>query len=45
VAVALPAGAGALTGPSAHAFPITTIGSPSSATLTFSAQSAPTELV
>jgi hypothetical protein len=44
-AMALPAGAGAVSGPAAHAFPITTIGSPSSATLTFSAQSAPTELV
>jgi hypothetical protein len=44
-AMALPDGAGAVTGPAAHAFPITTIGSPSSATLTFSAQSAPTELV
>ena len=43
--MARPAGAGAVTGPPAHAFPITTIGSPSSATLTFSAQSAPTELV
>ena len=44
-AMALPAGAGAVTGPAAHAFPITTIGSPSSATLIFSAQSAPTELM
>jgi hypothetical protein len=44
-AMALPAGAGAVTGPAAHAFPITTIGSPSSATLSFSAQSAPSELV
>ena len=43
--MSLPAGAGAVTGPATHAFPITTIGSPSSATLTFSAQSAPTELV
>jgi hypothetical protein len=43
--MSLPAGAGAVTGPATHAFPITTIGSPSAATLTFSAQSAPTELV
>lgn len=43
--MALPGGAEAVTGPAAHAFPITTIGSPSSATLTFSAQSAPSELV
>jgi len=43
--MALPAGAGAVTGPSSHAFPITMIGAPSSATLTFSPQSAPTELV
>jgi hypothetical protein len=44
-AMALPGGAGAVTGPAAHTFPITTIGSPSPATLTFSAQSAPSELV
>ncbi len=44
-AMALPAGAGAVTGRAEHAFPITTIGSPSSATLTFAAQSAPSELV
>jgi hypothetical protein len=44
-AMAVPGGAGAVTGPAAHAFPITTIGSPSSATLAFSAQSAPSELV
>jgi hypothetical protein len=44
-AMTLPAGAGAVTGPGAHAFPITTIGSPSSATLTFAAQTTPSEAV
>jgi hypothetical protein len=44
-AMALPAGAGAVTGPADHAFPITTIGSPSTATLTFAAQSTPAEPV
>jgi hypothetical protein len=43
--MSLPAGAGAVTGPATHAFPITTIGSSSQATLTFAAQSAPTEVV
>ena len=43
--MSLPAGAGAVTGPATQAFPITTIGSLSQATLTFAAQSAPTEVV
>jgi hypothetical protein len=44
-ALALPTGASAVTGPATHAFPVTTIGSPSTATLTFSAQTTPTEPV
>jgi hypothetical protein len=44
-ALALPAGASAVTGPATNAFPITTIGAPSTATLTFASQSSPAEPV
>jgi hypothetical protein len=43
--MALPAGASAVTGPATNALPITTIGAPSTATLTFASQSAPAEPV
>jgi Abnormal spindle-like microcephaly-assoc'd, ASPM-SPD-2-Hydin len=43
--MALPAGASAVTGPATNAFPITTIGAPSTATLTFASQSSPAEPV
>jgi hypothetical protein len=43
--MSLPAAARAVTGPATQAFPITTVGSSSPATLTFAAQSSPTERV